>query len=180
MLIFIYNVIPAYCSWIFIDTPGVHKAHNLLNVRIVEIAINTLGDVDAILVLLDASRPDPVSEGFVFGKLADVRRPVVLALNKIDRVEKYQLLKMIDRWVQVYPFKAIVPISARHNIQVAELIRSLEELLPEGPPFFPQEHRTTPRSKRATRTRCPGLIGISSPSGPWPGPSSPLSSLSLR
>lgn len=124
---------------VFIDTPGVHQSDNLLNVRIVEIAIQTLGDVDAILVLLDASRPDPASEGFVFGKLADIRHPVVLALNKIDRVEKYQLLKMIDRWSQVYPFKAIVPISARHNIQVADLIQSLEALLPQGPPYFPDD-----------------------------------------
>jgi GTP-binding protein Era len=124
---------------VFIDTPGVHQSDNLLNVSIVEIAIKTLGDVDAILVLLDASRPDPASEGLVFGKLADIRRPVILALNKIDRVEKYQILKMIDRWSQVYPFKAIVPISARHNIQVSDLIQSLEALLSEGPPYFPPD-----------------------------------------
>jgi len=124
---------------IFIDTPGVHKARQLLNIRIVETALETLTDVDAILVLLDVAKPDPSAEGYVIGKLAERNCPVILGLNKIDLIEKFQLLKMIDRWSRVYPFKAIVPISAKHGTQVEALIEAMETLLSEGPPFYPPD-----------------------------------------
>jgi GTP-binding protein Era len=128
-----------YSQMVFIDTPGVHKAKKLLNVRIVETAVEALSDVDAVLVLLDVSRPDPISEEYVLGKLTERKRPVILALNKIDLIDKVPLLHMIERWSRVYPFKAIIPISSKYNEQVGELIEALEALLPEGPPYFPPD-----------------------------------------
>jgi GTP-binding protein Era len=127
---------------IFIDTPGVHRAKTKLNVRIVDAALSALGDVDLALVLVDVSNPDPDSESFMVKALEKQKRCVILGLNKIDLVKKSVLLSLIDKWAKAYPFDAIVPISAKHGDQVEELLDSMERLLPEGPPLFPEDTLT--------------------------------------
>jgi GTP-binding protein Era len=122
---------------VFIDTPGVHPARDLLNVRIVEVALSTLSDVDLVMVILDVAHPDPGSEGLVVDKIKEKRRPAILALNKIDLIEKAKLLSIIDVWAKVYPFDAVIPISTRDGIQIEALIQAMEMLLPPGPPYFP-------------------------------------------
>ncbi|MDD2388472.1 MAG: GTPase Era [Desulfobacterales bacterium] len=127
---------------IFIDTPGVHKAGRLLNVRIVEQALSALGDVDAVLLMADASSPAPESEDILIKNLRKRKQPVILALNKIDLVKKPNLLSLIDQWANQYPFKAIIPISARNGTQVEEIPRTLEEFLPFGPAYYPEDTLT--------------------------------------
>ncbi len=127
---------------IFIDTPGVHLARRLLNVRIVETAVAALGDVDLVLLIIDVATPDSISENHLVTQLKKTQRPAVLALNKIDRVDKSRLLGMIDSWSGYYPFKALVPISAKTGEQVDTLIATLQSHLPEGPPFFPDDQIT--------------------------------------
>ena len=127
---------------IFMDTPGMHLSENLLNVRIVETALSTLSDADILLILIDVANPDPVSEKFVVGKLTEIKRPVILALNKIDLLNKRDLLAIIDHWAKVYSFKAIVPISATRGTQVDTLIEALLKQLPKGPPYFPEDTLT--------------------------------------
>lgn len=127
---------------VFIDTPGVHKAKTKLNVRIVDAALSALGDVDVVLILVDVSNPDPDSESFIVKRLEKQKRYVILGLNKIDLVNKSVLLALIDKWAKAYPFDAIVPISAKHGDQVEELLDSMERLLPEGPPLFPEDTLT--------------------------------------
>ncbi|MFZ0613948.1 MAG: GTPase Era [Desulfobacterales bacterium] len=124
---------------VFIDTPGVHKASDPLNVRLVETALSSLEEVDVILVLIDAARSDAVSEGLMVKKIKAGKKPVVLALNKIDLMDKNDLLPLIDRWSAVYPFKDIVPVCADTGAQVDRLLAALEKLLPAGPPFFPDD-----------------------------------------
>jgi len=127
---------------IFIDTPGVHQASRALNVRIVEAALLALDDVDLILAVSDVSRPDPVSEELLFKRLAEQKHPVVLALNKIDLVDKNRLLAIIDTWNRRHDFKEIVPISASRGTQVDSLIGVMERLMPAGPPLFPEDSLT--------------------------------------
>ena len=122
---------------VFMDTPGIHRAGKPLNVRIVDVALAALSDVDLILVMADASAPDPDSELFLVKKLRSGRVPAVLALNKIDRVEKTELLSQIDHWSGRYDFKAVVPISALQGTQVQALILAMERALPGGPPLYP-------------------------------------------
>ncbi len=124
---------------VFIDTPGLHKAKDPLNIRIVDVALSALGDVDMILIVVDVANPDPNSEDFIVKKLKKQKRPVILALNKIDLVEKTALLNIIDKWDKAYSFEAIIPICAKHGAQVEELVEAMEALLPKGPPFFPEE-----------------------------------------
>jgi GTP-binding protein Era len=121
---------------VFIDTPGVHKATDRLNIRIVETALSSLGDGDVILVIIDVARSDPVSEGLMVRKVKASKKPVVLALNKIDLIPKTDLLPIINRWSVVTSFDDIVPISAEKGTQVDRLLASLETLLRFGPPFF--------------------------------------------
>ena len=127
---------------VFFDTPGLFQAKDKLNARIVDAALSAMGDSDLILVVIDAAHPDPNAERFLVKQLQGLTRPVVLALNKIDLVEKPQLLEIIDKWSNAYRFKAIVPISAAKGIQIEELITAMADIMPAGPPFFPEDTLT--------------------------------------
>jgi len=127
---------------VFFDTPGVFQAKDKLNVRIVDTALSALGDADLILVVVDVSRPDPNAERYLVKRLKGQTRPVVLAMNKIDLIEKSGLLEIIVKWSSVYGFKDVVPISAQHGTQVEDLITAMEKILPNGPPFFPEDTLT--------------------------------------
>ena len=126
-----------HVQMIFLDTPGIHRAEKLLNVRIVETALAALSDADVALVMLDAATPNSDAENYLIQKLKEVATPTLLALNKIDLIPKPELLQIIDRWSQNHAFKAIVPISAAKGDQVDTLIDTMTELLPTGPPFYP-------------------------------------------
>ncbi|MDI6687036.1 MAG: GTPase Era [Desulfobacterales bacterium] len=127
---------------VFIDTPGMHRAKGKLNVRIVDVALSSLGDVDIVLVLVDVSNQDPVSEDFIVKQLKKKQRRVILVLNKIDLVDKSMLLAVIDKWSKAYPFEAIVPVSAKRGDQVEALLDSMESLLPQCPAFYPEDTLT--------------------------------------
>ena len=127
---------------VFIDTPGVHESKRLLNVRIVDVALSSLGDADLVLILIDVANPDPESETFLVRKLKTVNSPIVLALNKIDLIDKPMLLTIIDKWANAYPFEAVIPVSAILGDQIDELVETMESLLPEGPPYFPEDALT--------------------------------------
>jgi GTP-binding protein Era len=127
-----------YSQFIFIDTPGIHKAKGPLNIRIVDTAISALGNVDIVLIIMDVAYPDPESEAFIIKKLEKIKQPVILVLNKIDLVKKPDLLAIIDKWAKEYPFEAIIPVSAILGSQIDELVATMEPLLPEGPPYYPE------------------------------------------
>ena len=129
-------------QFIFLDTPGVHQSKNPLNLRIVEVALSTLGDSDLVLMLVDASKPDPTSENLLLQALKNQTNPVVLAINKTDLVKKPVLLEQIDSWHKTYPFQAIIPISAKTEDQVDALLSAMAASLPSGPPLFPESMMT--------------------------------------
>jgi len=127
---------------VFIDTPGIFKAKDTLNLRIVDTALAAIGDADLIVLVLDAAKPDPTSEYFLVRRLQEQQRPVILALNKIDLVEKSALLKIIRKWSTEHRFDIIVPISATEGTQIEKLIETMENFLPVGPPYFPEDALT--------------------------------------
>jgi GTP-binding protein Era len=127
---------------VFFDTPGVFEAKDKLNVRIVDAALSAVGDADLILVVIDVSQPESDAERFLVKQLQSQSRPVILALNKIDIVDKSLVLAGIDKWSRRYEFIEIIPISARHGTQVDELIAAMTEALPFGPPYFPEDTLT--------------------------------------
>ncbi len=127
---------------VFIDTPGIHPSRTPLNVRIVDTALSALADVDLLLILADAAQPDPASETYLLKRLEGTAKPLLLALNKIDRVPKKDLLVQMASWSARRPFDAILAISALKGIDVEALLDAMQQRLPEGPPFFPEDTLT--------------------------------------
>jgi GTP-binding protein Era len=127
---------------VFFDTPGVFHAKDKLNRRIVDAAFSAVADADLILVVIDVAQPDINAERLLVNRLRDQSKPVVLALNKIDLVEKSGLLESIDTWADTYQFHDVVPISAKAGTQINELILAMVSVLPQGPPYFPEDTLT--------------------------------------
>ena len=127
---------------VFLDTPGIHQAKGPLNRRIVEVALKVLGDVDIVVFITNAASPENSSDEIVLESLKKGNLPVILAINKVDLVKKAELLSLIGRWHEAYPFKAIVPISALQRIQIDELVAEMVAVLPEGPQYYPEDSVT--------------------------------------
>lgn len=124
---------------VFIDTPGIHHAKSRLNKYMVDVALSSVREVDAILFLVDAAARPAVQEGLILETLAGVAVPVLLVINKIDLVEKETLLESIDAYARLYPFSEIVPVSAASGDGVERLVQLVYGLLPEGPAYFPDD-----------------------------------------
>jgi GTPase len=127
---------------VFLDTPGIHRARNPLNTRIVDTALAAAAEADLILLVADAQTPDAHSERLMLTTLGKQSRPVLLALNKIDQIKRPALLLQIDRWSEAFPFAAVVPVSAVSGEQVVQLVDAMQTLLPIGPPYFPPDSLT--------------------------------------
>lgn len=121
---------------VFVDTPGIHKPRHLPGEYLVEAALGVLRDVDVILWVVEPEEAGPGDE-FILRQLADVNRPVMLVINKIDRVAKPALLPVIDHWRRKCAFAEIIPVSARTGENLDRLVEVLIEYLPSGPPYYP-------------------------------------------
>jgi GTP-binding protein Era len=126
----------------FIDTPGIHPAEGMFNIRIVDTAYSAFADADVILVVADASKPSQRSERVLIKTLKKSKRPAVLALNKIDLVEKAAIVAVAERWKRVHPFEMTVAVSARHGTGLEQMLNAIEARLPIGPPYFPEAFLT--------------------------------------
>jgi GTP-binding protein Era len=124
---------------IFLDTPGIHRSGNLLNQSMVRTALATLQEVDVVCLLIEANDPDHEENDWIVENLQKVRKPVFLAINKIDLVPKGNLLSIMERFSQKRPFEQIIPISALLGDGVDILVRELLKILPQGPRFFPED-----------------------------------------
>jgi len=123
---------------IFLDTPGIHKAKGHLNEFMVKEAMSALEDMDIIIYLVEATGKIK-DELFIIESLKRVRCPVLLGINKIDMVRKDSILPLMDEYSSVYPFREIIPLSARKGEGMDELFRCIVELLPEGPKYFTED-----------------------------------------
>ena len=124
---------------VMLDTPGLHKAGKPLNQEMVKIAVASLSEVDAILFLVDVSQSVPEKQRKAVEYLEGIAIPAILVLNKIDLLKKDQILPMIEEYRNIYPFAAIVPISALMNSGTDILMQELVRLLPTGPRLYPED-----------------------------------------
>lgn len=127
---------------VFVDTPGIHRPLHRMNVRMVQAAVETLADVDVVVLVHDASTRAGHGDAYVARLLKNVETPVVLVLNKIDLVAKPTLLPLIDQLRGWRDFAAIVPVSGTTGDGVDVLERALFDLVPEGPPLYGDDYLT--------------------------------------
>jgi len=121
---------------VFLDTPGIHQGHSMINRRLVDTALQTLDEVDGVVWLLDAHDKIKQEEERIAETLRGVETPVLMVINKIDLVSKGKLLPLIERCAQLLPEKEIVPVSALKGDGVPIVLDIVEKWLPEGEPFF--------------------------------------------
>ena len=127
---------------VFVDTPGIHRPLHRMNVRMVDVAVETMTEVDVLVTVLDATTRTGAGDRFVLGLLERARVPVVLALNKIDQMAKHRLLPLIDWYREQREFAGIVPISALTGDGVSALEAVILAELPEGNPLYPSDYLT--------------------------------------
>ena len=127
---------------IFLDTPGIHRPLYRMNVRMVDLALEAISDVDILVIVLDASIPTGAGDRFVLEQIEQVTTPVVLALNKIDLITKSRLLPLIDWYQGKRDFISIVPISALTGDGIERLEKEILQILPEGEPLYPKDYLT--------------------------------------
>ena len=121
---------------IFVDTPGIHKPKNKLGQVLNKQAYYAMDDVDVILFLTDITEDYGKGDKFILEKLKDISIPVILVLNKIDKIPYEQALPKINFYKDIYPFKEIVPISAIKNKNIEELINVITKYLPDGIKYY--------------------------------------------
>ncbi len=127
---------------VFIDTPGLHEAQSALGRQMMQEVAAALEGIDVLLLMLDASRTQPHADDLLVEKARRFRGKIILALNKVDRLPKPQLLPLIEAFSKAFEFDAIVPISALKGAGCDDLLEEIFKLLPEGEPYFPEEQVT--------------------------------------
>ncbi|OUN84194.1 GTPase Era [Flavonifractor sp. An52] len=127
------------CQYVFLDTPGLHKARTRLGDYMVKVIKESVADVDAILLLVEPIPHIGGPEAELIARIKQLGVPSILVINKMDTVEKEALLAVMQTYGQANDFNAILPISAKQNEGVNELLDLLAEFLPEGPQLFPDD-----------------------------------------
>ncbi|MDL2280274.1 GTPase Era [Selenomonadales bacterium OttesenSCG-928-I06] len=124
---------------LFIDTPGIHKPKHKLGEAMAKSTEGTLKEVDVILFVVDVTMKMKEGERYILGMLEDVSTPVILVINKIDKVAKEEILKAISSYKEAFDFAAIVPISAQEKDNIDGLITEIKKHLSKGPKYYPDD-----------------------------------------
>jgi len=132
---------------VFVDTPGIHKPKYKLGKYLNRQAYYSIDDVDVITFLVDGSEELGKGDLYVIEKLKEVNKPVILIINKIDRIKKEEILLKIDEYKDLYPFKEIVPLSALKKDNIKTLIEVLKKYLPDNIKYFDDDEYTNRRTE---------------------------------
>lgn len=124
---------------IFLDTPGIHKAKNKLGEYMLNVAEQTLKDVDVILWLVEPTTYIGAGEKHIAEQLQKTSLPVILVINKVDTVKKEDILQVIDNYRKLYDFAEIIPASALRGQNTKDIVNSLFKYMPYGPMFYDED-----------------------------------------
>lgn len=124
---------------VFVDTPGIHKPNHKLGEYLNRQAYCSINDVDIIMMLVDASDALGPGDKFIIEKLKDIDKPVILIMNKIDKMTKEEIIKKIEEYKDLYSFSEIIPASALKSNNIKEIIKVLETYLPDSVKFYDDE-----------------------------------------
>jgi len=129
-------------QFVFVDTPGFHKAKTKLGDYMVNTVRESIADVDATVLVVEPIASVGTQEQLLLEQLASKKCPVLLAINKIDTVEKEALLEVMAVYSSAYQFDAIIPISAKTGDGLKVLLQECEKYAQEGPMLFPEDITT--------------------------------------
>lgn len=128
---------------IFLDTPGIQKGKDILTKSVVESAVSSIEDADVVMMVIEADRGwTNEDRQIVQNYLEKLKKPTILVINKIDRIQRDHVLPLIEESTKVYNFDEIVPVSALKNLNIDELLKSIKNYLPKSPPLFPEDQIT--------------------------------------
>ena len=123
---------------IFIDTPGIHRPKNLLGEAMVNSAREALQEIDVILFVAEPGH-DAERDSMIVQSLQNIDKPVFLLINKIDSVKKPEILRIIDQYKGLLPFREIIPVSALRKDGTDRVVEKILEYLPAGPQYYPDD-----------------------------------------
>ena len=125
---------------IFTDTPGIHKAKTLLGQRMVDASYKSIGDVDVVLFMTTPVKEVLEGDRIIIDNLKKYKKPVFLVINKVDQLKKFNDIDLtIAKYMNLYPFAGIFPISILEDINVDKLLIEIKKALPFGPKFYPED-----------------------------------------
>lgn len=124
---------------VFLDTPGIQMPKNKLGEYMLKISKSTLQEVDVVVFVVDESMQTGSMDSYIIEDLKDITTPIVLLINKIDKLSQEEVFQLIDKYDKMNLFKEIVPISALNNTNIDKFIQVLQGMLPEGPQYFPED-----------------------------------------
>ena len=124
---------------IFLDTPGIHKAKNKLGEYMVNVAEKTLADVDVVLWLVEPTDYIGAGEKHIVTQLKNCKKPVILVINKVDTIQKEEILKFIDAYRKEMDFAEILPVSALKGTNTDDLTDTVFKYLPYGPLYYDED-----------------------------------------
>ena len=126
-------------QFVLMDTPGFHKPRTRLGDYMVNVVKESVADVDAVMLLVEPIANIGRQEEELIARLKETNVPAVLVINKIDTVEKSELLEVMAKYSQAHSFDAIIPISAKNNEGLDELMEQLDKYAVDGPQLFPND-----------------------------------------
>ena len=126
---------------VFLDTPGIHKPLHKMNEIMVQTALGTYGEVDVIMLLVEATERPGAGDKFIIETLSKIKTPVFLVINKVDLIAKERLLPLMQELSGLYPFAEIIPVSALKK-DLGGLVDALLKRMPQGPKYFPDDQLT--------------------------------------
>jgi GTP-binding protein Era len=127
---------------VFVDTPGIHQTRTALHKSMVDSAQAVFSEVDLVLMMIEMPHSEDPNIPLIFRHLKNLKKPVFLAINKIDTGPKENLLPIMERYRELHDFKEILPISALEGDGIEALLAALKSHLKPGPFFFPEEMTT--------------------------------------
>lgn len=132
---------------IFIDAPGIHKPRDRLGERLNAAALGFLEEMDVILFMVEASGTIGKGDRFISEKLKSINRSKILVINKIDLIDEDEIERKISKAKKLGIFEEIIPISAKYNKNLDQLLETLSHFLPYGQPYFPEDMLTDQHPK---------------------------------
>ena len=127
---------------VFLDTPGIHKSNDKLGDYMVKSAERTLTEADAVFFVVDASEKIGSGERYIMDRLSGVDSPIILVINKVDLIDRDNVLPIIKTYADRLHFAAVVPVSAKEEINLDTLVNEVKRFLPEGIKYYPDDFVT--------------------------------------